>query len=532
MKLPWNEATEKEIGAVWLDAAIAPAAELGRRARKRERPFISGDELHARAAIGAVVRAAQALERETVEGVRREIAGAPDPSALLERASAGDALADTDFFELQRFVDGVRAVRHLLGNVTPALVEVPEALEDLETALAPGRSPSRSFFLADRFDPELARARGEAALRRETLDAARSALAARVARVLGLDYIRDGEFIVMRDQMTGAIPGGLRVIREAPTYYLCELALDDGALEAMGASDAADSVVAVCEERVRAQLALAIAQAATRVSAACHAIGSLDSFLARVRYAQKYDASEPAIVARGAALEFEAARFLPLEERLAETGQAYEPISLTLEHTAVVTGPNMGGKTAALRTCGFLAACVSRGLPVPALRASLPLFDSIDWIGIGRASEETALLSAFGSELVEVRELLERPVAPALVLIDEFARTTSPREGRALLIALLQTLRTREAHAFAATHLANIAEAANAAHYAIEGLRALEPRTGPPLPLAGALALIAGAMNHRLSPAARESAANSDAILLADMLGLERDFILRAQRSL
>src|SRR5271170_4751593 len=98
MKLPWNEATEKEIGAVWLDAAIAPAAELGRLARKRERPFISGDELHARAAIGAVVRAAQALERETVEGVRREIAGAPDPSALLERASAGDALADTDFF--------------------------------------------------------------------------------------------------------------------------------------------------------------------------------------------------------------------------------------------------------------------------------------------------------------------------------------------------------------------------------------------------------------------------------------------------
>jgi dsDNA-specific endonuclease/ATPase MutS2 len=43
----------------------------------------------------------------------------------------------------------------------------------------------------------------------------------------------------------------------------------------------------------------------------------------------------------------------------------------------------MGGKTAALRTLGFLAACVSLGLPVPAARASIPLFDDVAWIGIG-----------------------------------------------------------------------------------------------------------------------------------------------------
>jgi len=532
MKLPWNEATGREIGAAWLDAMLAPVAELGRRARKRERFFVSGDETPARAAIGAVVRAAEALERDTVEGLRREIAAAPDPSVLLERAIAGDPLADTDFFELQRFVDVVRAVRDLAGNVSPGLVDIPEALEDLETALAPGRTPARSFFLADGFDPELARTRGEAAFRREAFDAARSALGARVARALGLEHIREGEFIIMRDRVGGAVPEGVRVIREAPTYYLCELALDEAGLEALAASEAAGAIVAACEERVRTRLALGLVRDAARISAARDAIGSLDSFLARVRYAQTYGAIEPAIAAPGAALEFEAARFLPLEERLGETGQAYEPISLSLERIAVVTGPNMGGKTAALRTCGFLAACVSRGVPVPALRASLPLFDSIDWIGIGRASEESALLSAFGSELVEVRELLERPPAPALVLIDEFARTTSPREGRALLIALLETVRARAAHAFAATHLADIAEATNAAHYAIAGLRALEPPNGQPLPLAGALALIAGAMNHRLNPAAGESAANSDAIVLADMLGLEREFIARAKRSL
>ncbi len=532
MKLPWSEATGNEIGAAWLEAAIAPVAELGRRARRRERAFVAGDEASARSAIGAVVRAANSLERATLETLRREIADAPDPEAIVARAVAGDVLADTDFFELQRFLDAVSAIRELTKGLPEGIVAVAEPLDDLARALAPGRTPARSFFLAERFDPKLAAARGDAAARRATLDSERSALAARVARALGVDHLRDGEFIVMREKLADVVPEGVRVVREAPTYLLCELVLGETGLAALAASEAAETVVAECEERVRAQLTAQVRETAPRVTVACDALGALDGFLARVRFAQSYDTIEPEIIGRAGPLAFERARFLPLEERLADAGRPYEPISLSLERVAVVTGPNMGGKTAALRTCGFVAACVARGVPVPAASARVPLFDEIEWIGIGRASEETALLSAFGNELVELRELLERPAGPALVLIDEFARTTSPGEGRALLIALLGTLSAREAHAFAATHLANIAEAAGAAHYAIAGLSALPPRDGAPLPLAGALALIAGAMDHRLNAATSGSAGSSDAIALADILGLERDFIARAKRSL
>jgi DNA mismatch repair protein MutS2 len=196
----------------------------------------------------------------------------------------------------------------------------------------------------------------------------------------------------------------------------------------------------------------------------------------------------------------------------------------------VVTGPNMGGKTAALRTLGFLAACVALGVPVPAAEARLPLFDEIVWLGIGAAALEDGLLSSFGAEVVTLRSFLDRQAARPLVLVDEFARTTSPREGRALLVALLETLEQRGALGLAATHLAQVTAAGS--HFAIGGLRELPPRDGPPLELEAALRRIAQAMDYRLRRVSGDSGAPGDAIALADALGLDAELIARAKEHL
>jgi dsDNA-specific endonuclease/ATPase MutS2 len=210
---------------------------------------------------------------------------------------------------------------------------------------------------------------------------------------------------------------------------------------------------------------------------------------------------------------------------------------LRLEGAAVLTGPNMGGKTAALRTCGFVAACVVLGLPVPASAASVPLFDEIAWVGLARgehqeAAGERQLLSSFGAEVVVLRDLLERRSERALVLVDEFARTTTPREGRALLVALLQVLRARGALALAATHLHGVAREAGVAHFAIVGLHALPPLSKPPLALAAALSLIGSAMDYRLRRGDEDEIDRADALALAELLGLDPDLIRRARADL
>src|SRR5581483_331796 len=107
-------------------------------------------------------------------------------------------------------------------------------------------------------------------------------------------------------------------------------------------------------------------------------------------------------------VRFTNARYLPLQYELETQGRRYEAISLELSDAAVLTGPNMGGKSVALRTCGFIALLAAFGIPVPAERAECAIFDEIAWLGIGAQEELGGLLSSFAREVVRLNELLAR----------------------------------------------------------------------------------------------------------------------------
>ena len=137
----------------------------------------------------------------------------------------------------------------------------------------------------------------------------------------------------------------------------------------------------------------------------------------------------------------------------------------------------MGGKSVALRTCGFVALCAALGVPVPAKRARVGLFGEIAWLGAGNDDAESGgLLSSYAREVVRLRDVMERNHAPMLALLDEFARTTTPREGRAIVVAVIASLSDRSALAFAATHLSGVAEGASVRHFAVRGLRGIPER--------------------------------------------------------
>jgi hypothetical protein len=535
VRLPWNRTTAVAIGLDWLLDAIAPSGDFGRRVCAGERAFGPGDEAAALAAAVSVDAMARAFAPARLDGLSAALAAAPDPGMLLTRARAGDILDDVDFFELLRLLDVLAEVRATLDGF--AGFDLPDNESELRAALAAGRTPQRTFYLDSAFDPDLASAREAAATCQAAYDAARSRIAARVVRALGVEHVRDGEFVVMRDRLAGSVPAEIHIVREAPTYLLCELVLDDGVLAALALRDVADERIAELEERVRVRLSALVREHAAIVEAQCARLGELDALTARARFAQRYEAVVPEIVS-GAALSFEAARYLPLVEALEAHGRRYEPVSLDLDGVGVITGPNMGGKSAALRTCGFLAACVALGVPVPARSARLALFDDIVWLGTTspvegeEARAERGLLSAFGTEVVELRAFFERGARRPLVLIDEFARTTSPREGRALLIALLERLSALGACSLASTHLSNIAADAGVAHYAVAGLRELPPRAETAVDLEAALAQIAQAMDYSIARVDERTSARADAIALADILGLNAALIARAREVL
>jgi hypothetical protein len=191
----------------------------------------------------------------------------------------------------------------------------------------------------------------------------------------------------------------------------------------------------------------------------------------------------------------------------------------------------MGGKSVTLQTCGFVTLCAAFGLPVPASRARVALFDQIAWIGIGREERAGGLLSSFAREVLELKAIFVRDAPRLLFLADEFARTTTPHEGKALLVALLARLRRRRACGLLATHLGGIAVAAGVRHFAVRGLRGI-PERPPTRDVGEALAALAASMDYTIAEVAGDELPRADAIALTALLGVDLEFVDAAYRAL
>lgn len=524
-------ATSQALDFAWLVKAIAPASEYGHRVFAEIVPFVPGEEERASQRSSAIDALARAAGVERLDAVREALRGAPDASGAVARASMGDVLGDAALFELQRFCDAVARVDSLLEGVAPAGPITSDAVRDTAAALEGGRAGKFGFYLADGFDPALREARVRAARSQAEFDAARGRAAERVGSDLGRDDVGGDEFIVMRGDVR-ALPAGVRVVREASTYYLCALEYDESTLAAMTRRDEAADAVAAAEERLRARLSEVVRSRAAELDRAALRLGETDVLVAAARFAILHEC-RPAKIATKPSVRCRGARFLPLAEELEATGRRFTAIDVELHDVAVLTGPNMGGKSVCLRTCGFAVLCAAFGLPVPADSAETALFDEIAWLGIGAGDGISGgLLSSFAREVVRLRDVLARPASKTFVLVDEFARTTTPHEGKALLIALIETLRERRACGMVATHLGGVASAAGVRHFAVRGLRGIPERPAT-ADLAEALASLARSMDYTIAEVGSgEEAARADAIALAALLGLDGALVEAAYRAL
>src|SRR5258705_1275072 len=183
----------------------------------------------------------------------------------------------------------------------------------------------------------------------------------------------------------------------------------------------------------------------------------LDVIQARARFSAKVGGVEPALSADGA-FELRNARhplLIPdVGSREPGAGDVIGNDILLIPpiRVMVITGPNTGGKTVALKTAGLLALMAQAGLHVPAEHGSrLPVLQAL-FADIGDEQSISASLSTFSAHITNVVSMDQRLALPALVLLDEVGAGTDPVEGGALGIAVIDHFRRRGAHVIATTH--------------------------------------------------------------------------------
>ena len=232
-------------------------------------------------------------------------------------------------------------------------------------------------------------------------------------------------------------------------------------------NDLADLLIQEREEiaRITRFISAAIADEADPIRDAARAGGELDALQACAQFHSLVGASRP-MFNNDHLLEVIDGRHPLLDERLAEaraeafgeepSDRRVVPIAVRLDRKStalVISGPNAGGKTVALKTTGLLVAMAMSGLPVAASDGTvIPIVDDFHVL-IGDDQSVLEHLSTFSAYLVRLRRVLERATDRSLVLLDELGSGTDPEEGSAIATAVIEHLLETGALMIVTTHL-------------------------------------------------------------------------------
>src|SRR5208337_4250174 len=182
-------------------------------------------------------------------------------------------------------------------------------------------------------------------------------------------------------------------------------------------------------------------------------LSELDLAFAKAEFARQYDACIPEFSSDHTLL-LKDARHPLLEKTLRAQGRSPVPLSIELKPPKImmiVSGPNTGGKTVALKTLGGAVLMAQAGIPVPASEFRLPLFLHV-LADIGDQQSIAANLSTFSAHVTHIQRMAEIAGGKDMVLLDELGTSTEPNEGAALAVAILEHFRQRGALTLVTTH--------------------------------------------------------------------------------
>ena len=408
----------------------------------------------------------------------------------MARALSRRALGRGGPRDLGTLRDGLTAGEHitaLFASLRDPLVQPPEEIAGALRALTPALHADLAAFrdlLAEGLGPELpalARDGGfVAAGVRPELDQARSlrddsrrvilGLEARLAAESGVSLkIRHnavlGYFVETTakaaEPLMAAPLNGLFIHRQTLASQVRFTTVELAELDARIAQ-AAERALAIEIETFEAWREAAIG-VASGIQAAAEAAARLDAAAALAEWAEEVGASRP-VVDRSTAFEAEGARHPVVEAAVKRTGEAFTPNDCRLDGTgaggprlAIVTGPNMAGKSTFLRQNALLAVLAQAGAFVPARRLRLGVVDRL-FSRVGAGDDLARGRSTFMAEMVETAAILTQATPRSLVILDEIGRGTATYDGLAIAWACAEALHeVNRCRALFATHYHELA---------------------------------------------------------------------------
>ena len=539
----FDETTASAIGwkSVW--HRFEPLTPFGKELKAGLQPFLPGEEEALERELDVVLGADEAWRRNGAQfaDITSILSGIRDLRGSVAKASAGGVLDTVELYEMKRFCMSVKELRDRLkesGWAYPKDVE-PFDLEGLLDVLDPSGRRDRTFFIDEAFSEGLARIRLERRKKEKAYRERMAAIQEKVAADLGMSPNFRGEIPISKADeeclARARVHPNLAYVRESAGYTYFQVTEDAKARRIAEALEKLKEREYKEEARVRARLSRQVGVRSAVLLETMRRVGRLDFLLAKARMAYEMDAVKP-VIARGGVLEVEEGRHPVIEDALRKKGKRFVPVSIALKNgVAVITGPNMGGKTVTLKTVGLLCAMAQFGFLVPAksFRLSLRRYIYFSAIEDGQAVG----LSSFGMEIAGLKSALRRRNESGLILLDELSRGTNPREGFALSAAVIRYLKDTNSITVFATHYDGLGAIEGVAHWQVRGLAGVNlaeafERLSAKSPVDAGLDWLQEHMDYRLQQVSGDAETPKDALVVARLLGLDEEVLKAAERVL
>ena len=216
------------------------------------------------------------------------------------------------------------------------------------------------------------------------------------------------------------------------------------------------------ENEIRERLSKELKAYSQDFKSAIRLIGEIDKSFALAEYFLDNNFTKP-IFSTTNQINYKELSYPPLVSKLKELNKTYQPIDITLTHKpCLVTGANMAGKTILLKSLYLSQLLLQFGFFVPAKESEIVLVEDI-LCSIGDHQDEEAGLSSYASEILLLDNIIKKVKQgnQYLVLVDELARTTNPKEGVALVDSFLNILSQHNSFSVTTTHYSGITTQAN-----------------------------------------------------------------------
>jgi DNA mismatch repair protein MutS2 len=407
-------------------------------------------------------RQATTAEALRLPGLRPglHLGGVHDVRSLAERARVGGTLGTEELLDVASTVRGARAWRRGLAPLrdeTPSLLELvdvylgdhPGLVEDIQDAISEGGE------VLDSASPGLRRIRTE-------LRGAHDRLVTRMREIMNAPPYRDvvqdpvvtqrnGRYVIpIRAESRGQVPG----IVHDQSASGATLFIEPLSVVEMGNRWRTLLLDEEREiERILRALSQEVGEQADALVSSVEGLAQIDVARAAAGLAEQQRATAPELVSLPRPAGQPVLKLVKARHPLL-TGEVV-PISFELGgefDILLITGPNTGGKTVALKTAGLLSLMAQAGLFVPADEGSLvAVFERVQ-ADIGDEQSLQQSLSTFSSHISRIVRMLRDADSCSLILLDELGAGTDPQEGAAIARALLDFLRERGAYVVATTH--------------------------------------------------------------------------------